>query len=388
MTSSLGASALPSMEAWRRRILERRQTEKGTSKERVLKSVNFQEPDRVPIDLWVASEIRQHMVDYFGCDYESVLELLGVDFRVVQGPRYVGPKLDLHPDGSMSDVWGVQRKRVTFGEGNRQGTYLELVRSPLAEMTSVREVELYAGWPSVDWWDFGGIAEECRQHPGKCIVYAGDRLDRTAQLKTAMYLRGVEQILLDLTLNPAIAECIFERITTYFIEYNRRVFEAAAKEIDIFMMGDDFGMQTNLLMSVGTWERFLAPGFRSYIDLAHRYKVKVMHHTCGAVDLIIPKFIDAGLDILQSLQPRAANMNLSRLKEKYGRHIAFHGSVDIQETLPRGSPKEIRREVEERMKVGKPGGGFIICTAHNLQADVPLENILALLDAYHEFAAY
>jgi uroporphyrinogen decarboxylase len=154
------------------------------------------------------------------------------------------------------------------------------------------------------------------------------------------------------------------------------------------MMGDDFGMQTNLLMSIGMWERFLEPGFRNYIELAHRYRVKVMHHTCGAVEPLIPKFIDAGLDILQSLQPRAANMDLRQLKKKYGRNIAFQGSVDIQETLPRGKPQDVRREVEERMKAGKPGGGFIICTSHNIQADVPLENILALLEAYHEFSVY
>ena len=353
-----------------------------------MKTVAHREPDRVPIDLWVAPEVKQLLTMYFGYDYDTLLALLGIDFRVVQGPRYIGPALETHSDGTVCDVWGVRRRSVTYGQGKRQGTYKELAYSPLADRTTVQEIEAYTGWPSADWWDYSHIADECRQYPGKCIVYAGDRLDRTAQLKTAMYLRGVEQIMLDLAINPAIVECIIEHITTYFLEYNKRVFQAAANEIDIFMMGDDFGMQNNLLMSVGMWERYLAPGFRRYIEQAHQYGVKVMHHTCGAVELLIPKFINAGLDILQSLQQRADGMDLGGLKEKYGRALVFQGSIDIQQTLPFGRPEDVRREVEDRMQVGKPGGGFIICTAHNIQPDVPLENILALLGAYHDFAGY
>jgi uroporphyrinogen decarboxylase len=358
------------------------------ARERVMIAVAHQEPDRVPIDLWVAPEVKQRLSTYFACDYSLLLDLLGVDFRVVQGPRYVGPELKTCADGSVTDVWGVVRRPVTYGQGERMGTYLEVAHSPLAHASSVREVEEYGGWPSPDWWDYSHIADECRRHAGKCVVYAGDRLDRTAQLKPAMYLRGVEQIMVDLAGNPAIAQCIIERIAAYFLEYNRRVFQAAAEAIDIFMMGDDFGMQTALLMSLNMWERFLAPGFRAYVELAHKYGVKVMHHTCGAVEPLIPRFIDAGLDILQSLQPRAAGMDLATLKKKYGRHLCFQGSMDIQQTMPYGTPQDVRHEVQERMNAGKPGGGFIICTAHNIQPDAPLENIVALLDAYHAFAPY
>ncbi len=351
-------------------------------------AVAQQEPDRVPVDLWVAREVRQRLTEYFGCDYDSLLDMLGVDFRVVQGPRYAGPEIEAHPDGTVGDVWGVRRQTVTYGEGASRGTYLEVAHSPLATMTTVREIEQYDGWPSPDWWDCSHIADECRRHAGKCVVYAGDRLDRTAQLKTAMYLRGVEQIMLDLVLNPAIVECIVAHITSYFLDLNRRVFQAAADAFDIFMMGDDFGMQTGLLVSPQKWERFFEPGFRQYIDLAHAHGIKVMHHTCGAVEPLIPRFIDAGLDILQSLQPRAAGMDLAVLKKRYGSHLCLQGSIDIQQTMPYGRPEDVRHEVRERMRVGKPGGGFIICTAHNLQADVPTENIVALLEAYHEFAPY
>jgi uroporphyrinogen decarboxylase len=141
-------------------------------------------------------------------------------------------------------------------------------------------------------------------------------------------------------------------------------------------------------MSAKMWERFFESGFRKFIEQAHRFGIKVMHHTCGSVAALIPKFIDAGLDILQSLQPRAADMDLGELKRVYGNQLSLHGSIDIQDTMTFGNPADIRAEVCQQMAAGKPGGGFIICTAHNIQRDAPLENILALFEAYHEFGAY
>ena len=314
--------------------------------------------------------------------------MLGVDFRVVRGPSYVGLEMHSYPDGTFSDLWGVRRKLITYGKDEKKGTYKEVVGSPLSMMDQVDEIDSYSGWPSPDWWDYSHIVEQCRQHDGMCVVFAGDRLDRTAQLKTAMYLRGVEQIMIDLALSPNLVEAILAHITDYYLQYNECVFQAAEGAIDIFMMGDDFGIQTGPMMSVKMWERFFEPGFRAYIQLAHKYGIKVMHHTCGSVETLIPKFIDAGLDILQSIQPRAVDMDLSKLKEKYGKDLVFHGSIDIQNTMPYGTPQDVRNEVKQRMEAGKHGGGFIICTAHNLQRDVPMENIFTLIEAYHKLGVY
>jgi hypothetical protein len=234
-------------------------------------------------------------------------------------------------------------------------------------------------------------------------------------------------------MNEAVAEAIFERIYRYFMAYNRRVFEAAAvtpthqesgnskfetrnsKEevsdgrrdappsisnpqskiqnpklslIDIFMMGDDFGTQHGPIVSPSMWRRFFRRRFRDYVDLAHAFGIRVMHHTCGSVRALIPDLIDCGLDVLQSVQPQAEGMDLAGLKREFGRDIAFHGSIDIQGALPHGTPADVRREVKSRMEAGKPGGGFIISTAHNILPDTPTENIVALFDAYREYGAY
>lgn len=344
--------------------LWRQRNERLTSRERVMTAIAHREPDRVPIDFWATPEVKQAVKRHFDIEsQDALLDFLGVDFRVAAMPRYIGPTLKVHPDGSRDDVWGVRRQTVTFGAGDHQGTYQELLCSPLTAMTTVREIDAYAGWPSPDRWDFSHAAEECRQYAGFCVMAMGDRLDRTAQLKPSMYLRGVEQIMLDLALNPEIVDCINEHIVSYFVEFNRRVFEAAQGGIAIFLMGDDFGTQTGPMMSVDMWKRYYESGFRKYIGLAHRYGIKVMHHTCGSVRPLIPLFIDAGLDILQSLQPRAAGMDLRELKKEFGRYISFQGGIDIQHTLPRGSPDDVKREVRERLDAAKAGGGYILCTA-------------------------
>jgi uroporphyrinogen decarboxylase len=220
------------------------------------------------------------------------------------------------------------------------------------------------------------------------VVFAGDRLDRTAQLKPAMYLRGTDRILMDMAGEPEVAEAILGRIKDYFLEYNRRVFEAAAGNMDIFMMGDDFGTQRGLYLSKEMWRRFLKPGFRAFIELAHRYGLKVMHHTCGAVRELIADFIECGLDILQSLQPQASGMDLRELKREFGRDLCFHGAIDVQGALPHGTPSEVREEVRRTMEAGRPGGGFIICTAHNILPDTPTANSVSLFEAYEEFGRY
>jgi uroporphyrinogen decarboxylase len=366
-----------------------RARERLNCRERALTALGHQEPDRVPIDFWAVPEVLDRLERHYAMsEREDLLRYLGVDFRVLRGPSYVGLERRRYPDGSVEDLWGVRRRTLSFGEGERQGAYQEVASSPLASASTMRDIETYPGWPSPDWWDYATIAEECARHKGYCIVYAGDRLDRTAQLKTAMYMRGVEQIMLDLAQNPILVECMLQHINAYYLEYNRRVFEAAQGGIDVFMMGDDFGTQTGPMMSVSTWRRYFEGGFRAYIDLAHRFGIRVMHHTCGGVRPLIPLFIEAGLDILQSLQPRAAGMDLAGLKRDFGPVLALHGSVDIQETLPFGTPTAVRDEVRRRLEEGKPGGGFVICTAHNIQADVPLANLLALIEAYQENTWY
>ena len=361
------------------------------ARERVALTLAHREADRVPIDYWATAAVTDRLLDRYGlASYEELLAHLGVDFRYIDGPKYIGPEPAVRDDGSVEDHWGVPRVRVDVGSGGQLGSYREVIDFPLAGAASLAEVRDYPKWPSPDWFDYDCVRDQAAaaRDTGKVVVFMGDRMNRCAQLKPAMYLRGVEQILLDLVLHPDIAEYLFERIAAFYLDYERRTLEAAGDAIDILMTGDDFGTQNGPFLSPDMWRRFLRPGFRAFIDLAKRHGKTVAHHSCGSIQALIPDLIECGLDILNPLQPDVHHMDHAELKSRFGGRLVFHGSISIQRTLPFGTPDDVRAEVRKRVDTLAPGGGFIFCTAHNIQADTPLENIDALFDAYHTLGRY
>jgi uroporphyrinogen decarboxylase len=369
----------------------REKNEKMTSRERALKAINFEEPDRIPIDNWMVPEIKARCMEYWGCESEEeLLAFLGIDVRDNYGPSYVGQEFKKFDDGTVADLWGVRRKIVTYGKGTPyEGTFKEVAWSPLEHMTGVEEINAYEAWPTPDWWDYTKVKEECAYwHPEYFVLNKGDRLDRTAQLKPMMYLRGIQQTFIDLAVNPDIVECIRDHVVNYFLEYNPKVFEAGSDEIDMFMMGDDMGGQRGPLISVEMWRKYFRDAFRKYCEIAHKYGLKVMYHTCGDVYQLIPEFIENGLDCLQSLQPQATNMDIKRLKKEFGKDLSFQGGMDIQQVLPLGTPEDVKKMVRYAAENAKRGGGYIFGTSHNIQADTAMENVVALFEAYHEYGVY
>lgn len=359
------------------------------SKTRVNETLKFKEMDRVPFDYWGVSTITKRLMKFLDLTKkEDLLCCFNIDFRYIEGSVYCGPQATTHDD-SWQDIWGVKRKKLYIDKENpNSGSYEHVISNPLSFAKTIRDIENYKGWPSTDWYDYTKVEQMADAHADYAVVCGGDRLNRTAQLKTTMYLRGVEQTMLDLVLNVSLIEAINERIVDFFIEYNKRIFENANFKIDIFFMGDDFGTQNGLLMNPEIWRKLFKPGFKKFIDNAHRYGIKVMHHTCGAIEQLIPDFIECGLDILQSMQPRAVGMDFKHIKREYGKDLCFQGGVDIQKTMPMGTTADIKNEVKDLMKLLSPGGGYILCTAHNIQEDTPIENILTLYDAAREFGSY
>jgi uroporphyrinogen decarboxylase len=359
------------------------------SRERTMLALSRQTGDRIPIDIWMSDGCRQKLGLSAPAAWQSFLDEHDVDLRYIAGPRFIGPPLRAFPDGTDEDIWGVRRRKVAVPTIGGMETYKELAQSPLAAATTAEEIEAYDHWPSADWFDYSDIAAQCDavRDAGRVVVFMGDRLNRVAQLKPAMYLRGIQEILEDMILRPAVARAIFGRIRGFYVEYARRIFEAAGGRLDIVLAGDDFGSQGGPLISPRMWIDFLGEGFAAYAGLAHAYGVWVMHHTCGAVFPIIPLMLERGLDVLQSLQPEAAGMEPAALKRAYGDRLAFHGGISIQGALPFGRPEDVRAEVAERARALGAGGGYIFGTSHNIQADTPAENVTALLRAYREFGS-
>lgn len=361
------------------------------SRTRVSQALARKDPDCVPIDYWAASEVTARLLRRFGLSSkEELLDHFNVDFRYIDGPAYMGPEPVVRADGSKEDHFGVPRRSVSYGKGNQRGAYNEVAMFPLESAASIEEIERYPKWPRAEWFDYKPVREQARlaRETGKSVVFMGDRMNRCAQLKPAMYLRGVDQILVDLYVNEDMATAIFRRITDFYCEYLRRTLEAGQGNIDIVFTGDDFGTQQNTFVSDDTWRKMLKEGFKRFIDIGHEFGCVVAHHTCGSVISLVPEFIACGLDILNPLQPEARGMDFGRLKSEFGRDIAFHGGISIQKTLPYGSVDDVRNEVKDCVAKLADGGGYILCTAHNIQSDTPLDNVEALFQAYSEFGAY
>lgn len=326
--------------------------------------------------------MKRKLQERLSLSFDAFLDRHDVDLRYIDGPAYVGPPL---PDGW--DIWGVARTEVTVEVDDGRESYQEVTRSPLAEVQSVEQVAAYTHWPSPDWFDYSVIEAQCDRirGEGRVVVFVGDRLNRVAQLKPAMYLRGLEGLLTDMAAREEIVVAIIARIRAFYRGYLERILHAAGGKIDIVLTGDDFGSQGSLLISPAMWREYLRDGFAEYVDLIHAHGAKAMHHTCGSVAEVIPDLIACRLDVLQSLQPEAANMALEKLLVRFGDRLCFHGGISIQKTMPFGTPADVRREVGRIAELVKPGGGYIFCTAHNIQADTSIENVQALLAAYSEF---
>ncbi len=344
-------------------------------KERVLKAIKHETTDRVPVDFWATKDAENKLLSRFNLkDRETLLEKLGIDIRQVF-PEYTGPPLHSFPDGSREDIWKVRRKGISAGNA----TYDEIAWYPLSEASSIEDLEEFE-WPSPDMFNIGDMEAVCDRYERYAVLLCDERTNRTTVLHQGIYLRGMEQIMLDIALNPDFVHALFRKISKFYIDLNRKVFEAVKGKIDILLVGDDIGTQNGLLLSPAHIREFVIPYLKEYVRLCKDFGVKAMFHSCGAIRELIPDLIDAGFDILNPIQVRASGMVPAELKKEFGGRICFHGGIDVQKTMPCGTVEQVRKEVRERIDVLGKSGGYILAPTHNFQADVPVENMIAFYE--------
>jgi len=201
-----------------------------------------------------------------------------------------------------------------------------------------------------------------------------------SHFEKAYFARGLENFLADLAGDPPFAQKLLNRI----IERNLVMLEniLALPEIDGVLLGSDWGTQRDLIMSPHTWQDLIRPGEQREYDLVHSYGKHVWVHSCGKVDKIIPSLVEMGLDVLNPVQPEA--MDLATLKTQFGSKLAFWGGLSTQQTLPCGTPAEVKAEARRVKKLMGAGGGYIFGPAQSIQGDVPAANIAALIEAAKE----
>lgn len=193
---------------------------------------------------------------------------------------------------------------------------------------------------------------------------------------------GMENYFIKMYTDPDVVTAVTERVVSFYLDANQRVYDRLGAKIDTLFLGNDFGSQLDLLISPDLFKKFVLPYFKVLIDQAKRAGLCVMLHSCGAIDRVIPLLIDAGVDALHPLQAKARGMDAQNLS-KYKNDILFVGGVDTQELLPFGTPLKIKDEVHRLRDLF--GTGWIVSPSHEaLLPNVPPENLLAMHDAAME----
>jgi len=368
-------------------------------RERVRRTLNHEEPDRVPLDLGgrvtsIHQEEYQRLCGRLGINTAfqldpfysvmdpdfRVLERLGVDlyYLFLKAPEYVRAKEN--PDGSYDNEWGITVKKL--------GIHSERITHPLEDAT-LNDLDDFP-WPDSRRPDRAAGLREKARHLYEKTDYALVAAPVSGGLfEFGQHLRGMANFLMDLMLDKNFANALLDHILEVQIGLWEVFLDAVGDLVEIVQLADDFGTQNSLLISRALFEEFFEPRYRRLINLIKsRTNAKVFLHCDGAIFELIEDFVDMGVEILNPLQPTAEGMDPTRIKDAYGDRLAFHGAIDNQHLLPRGSVQEVQQAVKRVIDALAPGGGYILAAAHIIEPDVPLENIMAMFDTAREHGVY
>jgi len=379
------------------------------SRERVRLALAFQEADRVPIDLdgwatYFTEGAYRNLLQHLGIEEEpkvndwflisganeSILQRFGVDFRRVALGTPDGFRSKTYPDGSWDDEWGVCKRKAAHRNPRTGQTayYAEMIEPPLA-CASIGDLDGYP-WPDPD--DPGryrGLSERVKRlydTTDNALVAAAisDGIFEKAQA-----LRGMQRFLEDLLINREFAARLIDKILHIQLEIFDRYLRIVGRYVEMVETSDDYGMQTGPLLSPELYRDMLKPAHRRLNSfIKQRTRAKIYLHSCGSIAEVLDDLIDAGIDVINPVQPRARDMDSAGLKKRFGGRVVFHGGVDEQYVLPHGSVEEVREEVACRIRAFAPDGGYIFAPAHNIQDDVPPENVVTMFAAALELGHY
>ena len=309
---------------------------------------------------------------------ERVLCYLDVDARAFgQNPPDQGGDVDLD-EVRWLDEWGVIRRKPPGCH------FYEMETSPLAGSITAQHIARYPFPDPTNPGRFHGLREKAKQlheHTDYAVIYNA----RFHIVHMTQYLRGFEDWFMDLAQDRDLFHCLMEAVAENLFELNRRALTEVGEFIDIVAFGDDVGQQDRPVCSLANYRKLIRPYHERVIELIRaKTKAKVLYHTCGSVYLYINDFIDMGMDALNPVQVSAKNMEPGRLKREFGDRITFWGGIDSQHLLPQGSPDEVRQEVQRMFELMGKDGGYVLASVHNIQPDVPPENVLALFQAGRE----
>jgi uroporphyrinogen decarboxylase len=343
-------------------------------------ALNHQRPDRCPMQVSFTPEFadrlrtdmaiqgrKVHNPHGGGNTYE-LERALGEDMLLTSVGWANSYYLD---DKAYTDEWGVgwdvKAYETPFGVGH----YTEIVSHPLADESAI------AGYQPPDPLRpelYEDSAQMIRDFKAEYWIVG---VTVTTIFETGWALRGLEQMLLDMSMEPDLADQVLDIPYHYHLAAAKKLVEMG---VDMIWTGDDFGAQHSMLISPQMWRQYFKPRMANYVAelKAINPDIKVAYHSDGNILPIIPGLIEIGIDVLNPIQP--ASMDPVEIKHQFGDQLCFWGSIDEQHTLPFGSAEDVRDEVLERLQTLGKGGGLILAPTHHVQLDTPLENFWAMVD--------
>lgn len=375
-------------------------------RERVLKALNFKEPDRIPLDFGAAYACGIHikaykrLINYLGITvpeikvykmtnqaaqvHEAVLQKIGVDVRSIGIGSSSSWKLEMHEDDKYSWYWDEWGRKMMMPKV--KGLYYDMVEFPLQK----NNIDDYT-WPNpADPTRFIGLKEKAQhiiEQTGSAVVASNCLANGFLQMGAQLY--GFSQWLMMLASEPREVEKFLDQLLEFKTKY-WETYLTHVKDVDVICEADDLGTQRGTWISKKMFRRYIKPRQEKLFKaIKKKADVKIFLHSCGSCYDFIPDLIEAGVDILNPIQVSAAHMDTKELKKEFGSDLVFWGGgVDTQRVLPFGTPQEVKEEVKRRIEDLAPGGGFIFAAVHNIQADVPPQNIVAMFEALDRYGKY
>lgn len=344
------------------------------SKERVLTSLMHKEPDRVPILNTFTPEVGRELSKIFGVEGLDLDLKLGHDCLVFSIGIVTSFSSDFTRD-SFTDRWGITWKRVK----NAYGYYMEIDESPLKKIEDIYSYK----FPMLEEEPFyNDLKTVCSNYGNNMAIIGGE----VSIFEHSSWLRGYQNLLEDIALKEDATIYLLDKVADYNLKLGLKIIDAG---VDILNASDDFGMQTGLLISYNTWKELFYPRWkRLFQEFKKRNPdIKIAYHSDGFIIPLIDDLIEAGVDILNPIQPDC--MEPSLLKKRYGKRLSFWGTVDVQHTFSFGTPADVANEVKERLRNVAPGGGLILGSTHNIQmSENAIGNVLKFYEVVKNYGGY
>jgi uroporphyrinogen decarboxylase len=375
-----------------------------TSRERVMLALDHQEPDRVPVALGggpygVVDSLYFKLLDHFGLGQpvapfrsghnisymdDRLLERLGID------TRYIWPGAS--PSSPIQEVQGTDTFLDGYGQvWKRALPYYYPAEGILTGATRLEQIDEIVRWPDVNdlrWTS--GVRQRARSLRETGEHYVAARMVVShGPFQTACDLRGTENFLMDMAANQDFAHRLLDRVEGTLTGLMQGYLLACGEYIDMIELpGDDYAGNTNLVISPAMFRTYIKPILKRLVGMVKDFRpdLKVMLHSDGSIQKLLPDLVEIGVDVVHPLEPLPA-MDLAEIKASFGDRLCFLGGIDISHAMP-GSLEDVLAEVRLRIAQLAPGGGYILAPSNHLQADIPPVNVAALFEAARQHGRY